>query len=305
MKEQRIGLISDTILEVHGRRHPIRFGDYMTNDKGISMRAFAFDDEMKNVANGGETVLQPYVASVPMFITGYVVRQEVPISGKGSFLAVDPRGQFQQYDFDAEDKKYMVEYGKDWLVTWIAGDRGMIYLSLTQPPSGMESFQIVRPGTTNIGERKIPLEFWDAYADSTYDPVEGVLKQARTEVDYKYELNSVIHLSPVNFRRLQDKLDFQATLEKSISDTQEISRDMLKLLELPGYAKAIVLAASENRTFSTLKDLMDLYKYSKSQYFEVMRAVCASLESESPDFDSTMEKEKILLTHAQLRIWTN
>ena len=106
--------------------------------------------------------LTPGIATNPALIVDKVELADTIIRGSAIWLALDPLGTIRERHLHADDHM-SVEYGEDWLITWIANRTGATILGTSTPPFTDEMETNVRPGQKNIGSRTIPNEYWELY----------------------------------------------------------------------------------------------------------------------------------------------
>lgn len=129
--------------------------DYQSVDLHLRQTGAPKMDAEKNI-------LTPGVATDTILITGTAALADTVVRGSAVWLALDPMGTVRERSLEANDGM-SVEYGEEWLITWIAGRTGATILRTSTPPYEGEMETIVQRGQKKIGSVAIPHKYWELY----------------------------------------------------------------------------------------------------------------------------------------------
>lgn len=160
MKEGIIGGMSDGSLRVGGEPHPIVLRKpSLLPQPGYEIREFDFTDGLKELASGCELTISPDVGTRTVYhqedVTNIIDELK---AGSGTFLALTPQGEIKKYYVGSYSSKTAVEYGKGWLVTWIAGPKGARILQIGRPL--LQRGIAVQSDQAEIDGLRIPERYW-------------------------------------------------------------------------------------------------------------------------------------------------
>lgn len=161
MKESRIELVSNDAVSIDGREHPITLLDTIVPNDGYYFRPYAFTDELGKEADGCVFMIYPYETTRTVYVKEDKKFEDAVIRGNGWFHAVSPEGEVITYGFTQSEKSRMVEYGKGWVITWIAGADGLDVLNLTTPPFTDSAEVAVEVGSQVSEGKTIPQKYWE------------------------------------------------------------------------------------------------------------------------------------------------
>ena len=167
----KIELIGESQLQIVEEIHPIVIGkplEFSTPKGSYVFKSISFLDHKSKTASAGLFEISPGTATRTDLITEGVRCQDVILEGEGCVLMLRPadalnsQPYFDFYRLNAGSvSKYVIEYGKGSLLSYIAGRKGMRMLGLYHPPftDDME-LTTEKEGQEVLGGLTIPPTYW-------------------------------------------------------------------------------------------------------------------------------------------------
>ena len=145
-----------------GQSRPIDFVGRFRS-KGYVDKPYVFLDEKRAEANGVLVEMEPLSSTKVLRVIDKNVKfQDIAIKGSGTFLAIDPEGKIITIEVGKhlEDKNPVVECCGGWVFCWIAGEKGLEILDVTEPPFNPEMEKEIKRGSA---EDNLPAKFWQQF----------------------------------------------------------------------------------------------------------------------------------------------
>lgn len=167
---EQVKLIGELTSLVGDLSHDVIFKPPRQRD-GYKIVQFNFLSELKDRGSGCVFIIEPNKATrVVHVVDDEEVFSDIPISGRGHFLAIDSDKEvhYQYFDLDKNSKPEGVEYKKGWTIVWIAADTEFKVLQKCTPHPFDPKFEVgVDKDSIGAHNISIPSEFLTKYQELT------------------------------------------------------------------------------------------------------------------------------------------
>lgn len=155
-------ILANNILKIDGQFYKVKsLGPEPTEPGyGYSIEPFEFEGQLKEQKDAAKAKIFPNSNTPPQYVEREGKITDYPLKGKGMLLCMRPEGKIEKinYDENKNEKNLKIEYGKGCYICWAAGEEGLEFIEICEPP--------YKPGdlkNLDIDSEDIPEEFRKAY----------------------------------------------------------------------------------------------------------------------------------------------